>query len=58
MSRSLLFHVFIYMCVYYVKRVNMSRSLLFHVFIQYICVYYVKRVNISSSTTLISCVYM
>ena len=57
MSRSLLFHVFIYtcicvctklrvlicqgvyyftclyICVYYVKSVNMSRSLLFHVFI-------------------------
>ena len=37
MSRSLLFHVFIYVCVYYVKSVNMSRSLLFHVFI-YVCV--------------------
>ena len=33
MSRSPLFHVFIYMCVYYVKRVNMSRSPLFHVFV-------------------------
>ena len=34
MSRSLLFHVFIYMCVYYVKSV---KSLTFHVFI-YMCV--------------------
>ena len=61
MSRSLLCYVFIYICVctmlryyfmslyicvYYVKRVNMSRSLLFHVFIAiYVCVYYVKSVN-------------
>ena len=28
-----IFHVLIYMSVYYVKRVSMSRSLLFHVFI-------------------------
>ena len=42
MSRSLLFHMFIYMCV---LCYNMSRSLLFHVFIYiYVCVYYVKRV--------------
>ena len=28
----------LYMCVYYVKRVDMSRSLLFHVFIYiYVC---------------------
>ena len=35
----------LYMCVYYVKRVNMSMSPLFHV-----CVYYVKRVNMSWSS--------
>ena len=29
-------YYFLYMCVYYVKSVNMSRSLLFHVFI-YVC---------------------
>ena len=39
MSRSLLFHVFIYiyMCVYYAKSVNMSRNLLFHMFIYSVC---------------------
>ena len=31
----------LYMCVYYVKSVNMSRSLLFHVFI-YMCVTMLK----------------
>ena len=47
MSRSLLFHVFIYY-VYYVKSVNMSRSLLFHVFIC-VCVLCFKSVNMSRS---------
>ena len=37
MSRSLLFHGFIFVCVYYVKSVNISRSLLVHLFI-YVCV--------------------
>ena len=46
----------LYMCVYYVKSVNMSRSLLFHVFI-YMCVCTMLRVLIYKESN-ISCVYI
>ena len=55
MSRILLFHVFIYMCVYYVKSVNISRSLLFHVFI---CVFTMLRVLICQGVYYFMCLYM
>ena len=75
MSRSLLFHVFIYMCtmlrvlicqgvyyfmclyicVYYVKSVNISRSLLFHVFI-YMCT--MLRVLIFQGVYYFMCLYI
>ena len=47
----------LYMCVYYVKSVNMSRCLLFHVII-YMCVYYVKSVNMSRSLLFHVFIYM
>ena len=44
-----------YICVYYVKSVNMSRSLLFHVFI-YMCVNYYVKESIISSVFIYVCV--
>ena len=38
MCQGVYYFMCLYMCVYYVKSVNMSRSLLFHVFIYiYVC---------------------
>ena len=49
----------LYMCVYYVKSVNMSRSLLFHVFIYiYIYVCTMLRVLICQGVYYFMCLYI